>query len=523
MKLSLLPYQIQHAARIFAATQRHGVALDASDPGVGKTYVACAAAKEGGWKLLVIAPKATLPAWRKVAEGFGVQVIAITNYEAVKTGKTVLGRVEDKRFVWVLPSDALLVIDEVHRCKSRDSQNARLLVAARRQGIRTLLCSATAASNPLDMRATGFALGLHRLHDYWPWAVRHGCRKGRFGMEFSGDQEALSRIHAQIFADEGVGARLRIADIPEFPATQIIAEPVDTGRERQIKSVYDKLKIDLNRALATNDTRRKVEIADEIEATAANHLTIQLRARQKIELLKTDVMAALATDAVAEGLSVAIFVNFDESIDGLAEALATDCIIRGGQSDGERQNAITRFQANEAPIIVCNIRAGGVGINLHDPSGVKPRLSLISPTFSAQDLRQALGRVHRAGGAHSIQRIVFAAGTIEEHACAAVEAKLAYIDTLNDGDLHSIFMNQEQQPSEPQHAKHSPSGLHYKEICPGYTNRDESSPAAEEGTRLHAAVETGKTEGLDEEQLQVVSICRDFVAAEEAQFSGSTW
>jgi hypothetical protein len=76
-----------------------------------------------------------------------------------------------------------------------------------------------------------------------------------------------------------------------------------------------------------------------------------------------------------------------------------------------------------------------VGVSLHDPTGGKPRLALISPTFSAQDLRQALGRVHRAGGAHSIQRIIFAAGTCEAAACAVVARKLAHIEMLNDGDL----------------------------------------------------------------------------------------
>jgi len=525
MKTLLLPYQRAHADRIADALERLRVALDSSDMGTGKTFVGAATAARLGLRLAVVAPKAVLPSWKKVAALFGVEVVGIHNYEAVKLGNTGLGRFESGEFRWSLTPDTLLVFDEVQRCKARDSQNAKLLIAARRQQVRTLLCSATAASNPLEMRAVGFAVGLHRLHNYWPWARAHGVHRGRFGMEFDGGPEDIARIHCRLFTDLRAGSRMRIAEIPDFPPTLIIAEPVDTGREREIQAVYDQLNMDLNRAVATNDHQRKEEIAEELEATAANHLTIQLRARQDVERLKLDTLAAMATDAVAEGMAVAIFVNFDESIDGLAEALATDCIIRGGQSAGVREEAIRRFQSNEEAIIVCNIRAGGVGVSLHDPTGVKPRLSLISPTFSAQDLRQALGRVHRSGGAHSIQKIVFASGTVEEHACAAVEAKLACIDTLNDGDLRHISMNTEEQlreqPAEPQHAKHSPSGLHYKEICPGYTNREESSPAAEEGTRLHAAVETGKTEGLDEEQLQVVAICRDFVAAEEAQFSGA--
>ena len=519
----LLNYQRTHADRIADALVRLGVAADTSDPGTGKTYVAAATAVRLGLRLVVVAPKAVLPAWRRVAALFGAGVITIINYESLKTGKSGLGKFENGEFVWTIPADALLVFDECQRCKARDSQNAKLLVAAKRQRIKTLLLSATAASNPLEMRAIGFALGLHNLRNYWAWAWAHGVSKGRFGMEFDGDPDHLARIHARIFNDLRAGSRMRIADIPEFPPTQIIAEPVGTGREKEIQSVYDQLKIDLNRALATEDISRQEEIAEEIDASAANHLTILLRARQDIERLKINTLASMAADAVAEGMSVAIFVNFDETLHETAKRCGTDCVIHGGQSAAEREEAIRRFQANEAPIIVCNIRAGGVGVSLHDPTGTKPRLALISPTYSAQDLRQALGRVHRAGGAHSIQRIIFAAGTVEEAACAAVEAKLACIDTLNDGDLqpdHQTNKSMKTTPSEPgaprPHAKHSPSALAYKEICPGYQKSDESGPAAEEGTRLHNALETGNIDGLLEEQLQVVEMCRGYIENLEA-------
>ncbi|MCH7228591.1 DUF2800 domain-containing protein [Haloferula sp. A504] len=521
--MELLPFQIDHARRIGDTLVRRGVALDSSDAGVGKTYVASATTKRLGLKLAVVAPKAVLPAWARVAEGFGVEVVGVHNYEAVRLGNTSLGRFRGKEFIWSLPPGTLLVFDECQRCKGRDTQNARLLIAAKRQGLRLLLLSATAASNPLEMRAIGYALGLHRLQDYWPWARAHGVAKGRFGMEFAGGPDDIERIHRRIFHELRMGARMRIADIPDFPETQIIAEPVGTGREREIQAVYDQMKVDLNRALATDDEEKKEEIAAELDASAPNHLTILLRARQEIEALKVPTIAAMAKDALDEGMSVAVFVNFDEPLHELAKRCGTDCVIHGGQNPAEREEAIRRFQANEVNVIVCNIRAGGVGVSLHDPTGVKPRLALISPTFSAQDLRQALGRVHRAGGAHSIQRILFAAGTVEERACAAVEAKLARIDTLNDGDLSGpVFGNapQGRGMDETPHAKHSPSALAYKEICPGFQSNNESGPAAEEGTRLHAALETGKIDGLDDEQLQVVEMCRDYIESLEDQARG---
>jgi superfamily II DNA or RNA helicase len=111
-------------------------------------------------------------------------------------------------------------------------------------------------------------------------------------------------------------------------------------------------------------------------------------------------------------------------------------IIQGGQTSEERQAAIEAFQSDRARVIIANIQAGGVGVSLHDLNGKHARISLISPTWSAIDLRQTLGRVHRAGGkTKSLQRIIYAEGTVEERVAASVQAKLDRLDQLNDGEL----------------------------------------------------------------------------------------
>ncbi len=432
--MNLLPYQTDHADRIAEALRCRRVALDASDPGTGKTYIACAVAARMGWPVGIITTKATVPAWRQVAASFGVQPLFVANYESLRTGRHDVCRRVAKRYCWNVPQDALLIWDEVQKCKSRDSLNASMLIAARRQHLRLLLCSATAASNPLEMRALGFALGLHTLFDFYSWARNHGVEQGFFGLVYRGTSDDLRRIHDAIFPEKG--SRLRIADIPTFPATQVEATPVDTGNAKAIQKVYTRMAAELKRAKLAGDHAKLRELADELQASRASALTIQLRARQEIELYKVPVMVAMAKDALEEGMSVVLLVNFTETIDKLARALgAPQSVIRGGQPPSERQAVIEAFQRNECPVVVANIQAGGVGVSLHDPSGQRPRLSLISPSFSAADIRQALGRVHRSGGASSVQKILFAAGTVEEHTAEICAAKLQNIDLLNDGDL----------------------------------------------------------------------------------------
>lgn len=55
------------------------------------------------------------------------------------------------------------------------------------------------------------------------------------------------------------------------------------------------------------------------------------------------------------------------------------------------------------------------------------------------------------------------------------------------------------------HAKHGPSSLRAKELCPRWTNSGGTSAAAEEGTAMHAAAETGNLTGLTPEQAAQVA------------------
>ena len=109
-------------------------------------------------------------------------------------------------------------------------------------------------------------------------------------------------------------------------------------------------------------------------------------------------------------------------------------IIRGDQTADERQRNIDAFQSDKTRVLIANLRAGGVGVSLHDLNGKFPRTALICPGWSPTDLKQALGRVHRAGGkSTSIQRILYAADTVEERVAERIQERLRTLAILNDG------------------------------------------------------------------------------------------
>lgn len=62
------------------------------------------------------------------------------------------------------------------------------------------------------------------------------------------------------------------------------------------------------------------------------------------------------------------------------------------------------------------------------------------------------------------------------------------------------------------HHKYSPSKLKNLSICPGYLGSDTTSEAAEEGTMLHEACETGLIRDLTDEQKHLVSMCRGYAS-----------
>ena len=141
----------------------------------------------------------------------------------------------------------------------------------------------------------------------------------------------------------------------------------------------------------------------------------------------------MTTDLIGQGKSVVVFMNFRDSVERLASQLNCAKIV-GGQPDNERQNAIDDFQMDIKRVLVVNIAAGGTGLSLHDIHGVYPRVSLINPTFAAKDHVQALGRIHRNGAkSHALQKILVAAGSVEETVVKAIKRKIKNLNTLHTG------------------------------------------------------------------------------------------
>ena len=308
---------------------------------------------------------------------------------------------------------------------------------------------------------------------------------------------------------------MRISEIPTFPECDTQVDLIDFGDQR----AEMQMELDAVDAAAANDE------------DPGNPLTVQLREREKTELLKVPGLVEMIHDLEAEGKAVVVFTNYTSTIDAIQRRLKIPAVEFSGRNVKDRESHRAAFQLGFHSVILVSIKAGGVGLNLQDENGVRPRVSLINPCFSVVDYRQALGRIHRAGSlSKAVQKIIFSAGTIEERVAKLLKQKEMNLDALNDSDLDPTNLKENscaEKETPPILApttmtsvapsplkKLSPSGLKYVRLSPCFENdQTGDKTAADEGTMLHAALETGVIpDTLTEEQKSVVQMCSDYTA-----------
>lgn len=423
--MPLFKFQEPHCDALERSLMYHNVALDASDLGTGKTICACETAKRMGKKLIVVGKKIMKPTWARWMAEWGLDGI-VGNWElARRRGLPVL-------------RDALYVFDEVHEGAGYKTLNAKLLIKTYEAGLPVLMLSATAIENPLKMWALGYLLGFHHLKDFYKWGFKNGVVRnyGYPGFHFNGSAAVLNRIHEHVFPEWG--SRMRRNLIEGFPECQYILELVAIEEDKRLAKWFGMIDVrETQHDLKMEEAAGKEGMP--YGTPASDILPALTFARMRAELSKVPALLEHVKEGVQEGFSVVVFVNFLPTLDALYSLMTPDYIpgmIYGDQKIIDREFQIARFQSGDSQVLLSTIDSGGASINLHDEHGGRPRLALVCPTWRATSLRQALGRVHRTGAkSKAIQKLLYAAGSIEEGIAKRVMAKLDQIDTINDADL----------------------------------------------------------------------------------------
>ena len=460
-KKKILSYQEPHIIKLINLILEHSIAIDMSDTGIGKTYVACAICLELGIKPIVICPKTLIFNWITVLDLFGVDYYDVVNYETIKNGKTYNDRYFKSRvkssylgqiyedyadptafsYYWDVPIDSIIIFDEVHRCKEPNTDNGKLLMSSKsliRQNIPLLLLSATICEKPIDMKIPFYLLDLiNSTKDFnkYMQSLKSKYPKYKFLKSDYPDpcmlKTATEKAKTMIIYEQTkiYSSRIRIKDIGDkFQNNQICCQHFFAPEFIYINEAYNKI------------GKLMVELGNN---TGKHHLARIQKLKQEIELRKVPIFIEQSNLYLEAGKSVVIFVNYLDTLNVLAESLNICCRLHGKQTMQDRLDSIELFQSNREKIIICQIRAGGVGIGLHDVHGDHPRVSLINFPDSATDLIQALGRIYRSGTkTPALQRIIFVANVdYEKKIMENINNKLANLFAANDGCIDDLQYN----------------------------------------------------------------------------------
>ncbi len=469
----LRPHQIQPAKHLLELARLGLNAVDLSDTGTGKTFVACAVMAALQQPTLAVVPKIAVPNWTKAAAYFG-ESISVVSYETLRTGRSPYGHwdntpppafrcdtfykctscqlvvdfdnfvpcyahhagmhcLETKKVPWKYgdfhfhPAVRYVIWDEVHRCSAIDSLNGDMLNASPLG----LGLTATAACTPLQMKALGKFIGLHHGRDFYQWARRHGCGKiqGLPGFHWLKGKETQTEIMREIGNSivPARGVRVRYADIPNFPKRTISAGLYQVENPGEINRLHE----EMAEALDALENRRQGD--KDLE----HPLTKLTRIRQRLGLLKIPLIVERTQDLLASGHSVGVFVNFKQEMEELRRRLKCNCIIDGSpEGQKNRQKNIEDHQADKERLILVNSEAGGIAVNLQDLRGFFSRYGVVMPCHSARTFLQLIGRFHREGAlTPCFYEVMLAAETEEVQIYKKLMSKLDNLESLNDADF----------------------------------------------------------------------------------------
>lgn len=432
LKIQPYPYQLKGIARGLQLKRF----MNCDEPGLGKTLQSIATINlADAFPCLVVCPSSLKINWLREWEKFtdkkamiltdkvrdtwtfffqtGMHQVFIVNYESLK--KYFVQRIK-KAEGWTLRDVEFrnsinlfksVIIDESHRCKSASTQQAKF-----RKGICTgkewviELTGTPVVNRPKDL-IPQLAI-LDRMNDfggYKPFVDRY-C---------SGQREAsnLRELNFNLwkycmFRRE---KSLVLTDLPD-KIRQVNTCEI-TNRKEYMDAERD-LIMYLQKYKDADDD--KIAKAMRGEVMVRINILRQISARGKVR----DVIE-FVKDFRENGKKIILFCSLHEVVDQLKRYFPTAVSVTGRDSQDEKQRAVDAFQNNpKADIIICSIKAAGVGLTLTASSNV----AFVEFPWTYADCCQCEDRAHRIGQKDSVTCYYFLGRrTIDEKVYRIIQEK----------------------------------------------------------------------------------------------------
>lgn len=406
--LRVKPYEYQREGILFGL-ERHRL-LIGDEPGLGKTLqsigivdtasaypclVICPSSLKINWqrefekftdKKALVLDNATRTSWPYLL-GMGMFHVAIVNYESlkkffvwdIKGGKTfTLKDVVFNRDINIFKS---VIMDESHRLKDPTAQQTMFTRGIVEGKEWRILLSGTPVVNHAQDLVAQLAIMGRLLSDF-------GGR-GKFLADY-GENENLSELSDKLY-DTCMIRRVKAKVLTQLPDKTRTDLYVDISNRDE----YDLAAADLAAYLreytecTDREIRRKMRMEALVKFMTLRSLASKGKVKQATDFIR---------NFLANGKPLIVFCSLKEIVKALQKQFPDAVRVTGDDSLAEKQAAVDAFQSGEAQLIICSIKAAGVGLTLTASSNV----AFVEFPWTYADCCQCEDRAHRIGQKNNV-------------------------------------------------------------------------------------------------------------------------
>ena len=397
------PYEYQEIG--IAKTLEMKRCINGDEMGLGKTGQAIVSvARAKATPCLVICPASLKINWQREVENFtdlrpliltdsikstfpyfigqmNLYDVVIVNYESLKKYFVVHAekgaKLKDIIFQDVIKQFKSVIIDESHRCKNPATATARYAmgICSGKEYI-NMLTGTPVVNDTMDLATQLCILG--RIDDFGGY---------RNFINTYGNGKHLDELNAILHNSCYFrrGKREVLKDLPELTRSKVITELSN-------QEEYDMCEQDLRSWLQEYKNLSDAEVKRKMRMKA---LVKFMNLRKLAGEGKVEAAVSFIQDS---NEPIVVFAEHHDIVDALVEAIPNAVCVTGRQNAVQKQAAIDAFQAGERRVIICSIKAAGVGLTLTAASNVL----FISLPWTMADLSQCEARCHRNGQKNAV-------------------------------------------------------------------------------------------------------------------------
>lgn len=448
--LRVEPYPYQSEGITYGLDKKRLIIGD--EPGLGKTLQSIGIVDTANaYPCLVICPSSLKINWQREFEKFtnksaivldnavrttwpyllkmGMHHVAIVNYESlrkyfvwdIKGGKSF--RLKDVVFCPQIRMFRSVIIDESHRVKDPSAQQTIFT-----KGITTgkewiiLLSGTPVVNRPEDLVAQLSIMG--RLQEF-------GGRT-KFMADYCTDPKdkkaepavPLSVLSNQLYANCMI-RREKAKVLPQLPDKTRVDLYVDISNVPEYNLAAADLAEYLRQYTECTDweIRRKMRMEALVRFMTLRQLTTLGKVAQAVDFIRT---------FLDSGKKLIVFCSLHEVVDALCKAFPRAVTVTGRDSAASKQAAVDSFQNNpDVQLIVCSIKAAGVGLTLTASSNV----AFVELAWTYADCCQCEDRAHRIGQKDNVTcYYLLGRGTIDQTIYSLIHKKKSIAAEIMNSD-----------------------------------------------------------------------------------------